>query len=133
MTWTFEQQLDALMKLPWTIEVRPSDFGAYLAASVAELPDAIAVEDERVAAQRNQNHRVQALGRNVFAAIRASLASRLEFGDEIPLPPACALPWANGAEPALPRRMTTTIRGAKDARSGAWVASSAATTMTALV
>lgn len=88
MAWTNEQRLDALMRLPWTITISPSEFGAYLTAVVAELPDAIATGDSE-----------RMLAKDVYGAIRASLAARLEFGDDIPAPSGSDLPWANDAEP----------------------------------
>lgn len=90
MTWTREQQLDALMRLPWSIVTTPSDDGTYLVATVAGMPDAMATgADDR------------ALAKDLYGSLRASLACRLEFGDEIPLPAGCSLPWANGAPPRV--------------------------------
>ena len=93
------QRIEALMQLPWTIHTASSEFGPYQTASVEELPDAIATgKGER------------ALAKMLYASIRASLASRLEFGDDIALPPGAALPWADEQEPKHEQSFATSVR-----------------------
>jgi predicted RNase H-like HicB family nuclease len=100
MDWTTEQKLAALMRLPWSVTVAPNVEEGYLVARVAELPSAVATgEDER------------ALGRDLWAAIEASLACYLEFGDPIPLPAGAALPWEGPQVPAA-RIVPLHLRGA---------------------
>lgn len=103
MTWTTKQRLEALMRLPWTILTEKSEFGDYSVWRIAEMPDAIVTGTEE-----------RELARETYLALKASLACRLEFGDEITLPPGTQLPWANGAEPPVTLRPAK-IDGAGDA------------------
>jgi hypothetical protein len=99
MEWTREQQLDALMRLPWTITTEPGEDGEYLVGRVVEMPDAIGTgESER------------ALARDLYASIRASLECRLEAGADLVLPPGHEIPWAHGASPRSPARVVV-VRG----------------------
>ena len=98
MTWTAKQKLDALMRVPWSVFEERNDEQGYLVAQVRELPDAIATgADERT------------LARDIYAAVRASLACRLEFGDDIPLPPGYLLPWSNGAAPPMETKVISVV------------------------
>lgn len=83
MPWTFDQKLDALMRLRWSIAVERDEDEGYLIARVAELPDTIATGDND-----------RELAREMWDSLRASLGARLEHGDPIPLPKgAIVLPW----------------------------------------
>lgn len=83
--WTVPDMLGALMRLPWTLHVEKDDEGDLLAASVREVPDAIAT-----------GRTDKALAIDLWESLRASLLVRLEHGDPIPLPEGCTLPWAAG-------------------------------------
>jgi hypothetical protein len=113
MPWTRDEQLAALMRLPWTISIGPSEFGEYLVGRVAELPDAIATgPDER------------ALARDLYESLKASLASRLEADADVPLPRGAELPWAHVAEP--PRRAARLFQVRRMADGEAWTKSTGA-------
>lgn len=79
--WNRESKLDALMRLPWTVNVEREEDGS-LFARVAEIPDAIADGDDD-----------RSLARELWDSLRASLAFRLDHGDPIPLPAGRLLPW----------------------------------------
>lgn len=86
--WTTEAKLQALLALPWTLQFSKDPVDGSLIARIAELPDAIGTgETERE------------LATAVYDALEASLDSRLEHDDPIPLPPGCELPWAKGRTP----------------------------------
>jgi hypothetical protein len=82
MTWTTDMKVRALLALPWSI-VREDDPDDGPVLRVKELPSVIATgaTDE-------------ALERDFWASLQATLQSYLHFGDPIPLPPgAKGLPW----------------------------------------
>ena len=87
--WTQEEQLAALMRLPWTLNVE-TDIDGSLVVQVGEIHDAIGTGKD-----------VKELARDLWESLRASLDIRLENGDDIPLPRGYALlPWEPGfAEP----------------------------------
>ncbi len=80
--WTPQQQLMALMRLPWSLRIERDESDGSLTAEVAEIPDAIATGDS-----------VKELAKDLWEALAASLEIRLEHGDTIPLPPGSVLPW----------------------------------------
>ncbi|HKT07800.1 MAG TPA: hypothetical protein VJR24_07895 [Gemmatimonadaceae bacterium] len=83
MPWTREQQLAALLRLPWTVKVDHDVDEQSLTARVAEIPSAIAVGAS-----------APELTRNLWDSLRASLEVYLDYDDEIPLPPGVKrLPW----------------------------------------
>jgi len=85
--WTDSQKLRVLMRLPWTIRVENDTDGTFV-ARVAEMPDAIATGNSE-----------RELSKELWEALRASLACRLEFHDDIPAPPNARLPWELGVSP----------------------------------
>jgi len=87
MPWTTEQRIEALLRLPWTIQVDASPEGDQL-LRVAELPSVVgsgADEQQREA--------------DLWVSLRASMEAYLHFGDPIPLPPGSALPWERERRP----------------------------------
>lgn len=81
MTWTTDQKLESLLRLPWTICSETTPEGDRL-LRVAEIPSAVGsgTEDEE-------------LEYDLWESLRASLAAYLHFADPIPLPDGCDLPW----------------------------------------
>jgi predicted RNase H-like HicB family nuclease len=78
--WNRDRRLAALIRLPWTVTVVIED--GDMVARVRELPDAIATgRDERE------------LAKDLWDAVEASLAIRLDNGDEVPLPAGNRFPW----------------------------------------
>lgn len=75
------RSLVSLIRLPWTVTVEESH--GCMIARVRELPDAIATGDTE-----------RELALDLWQAVEASLAIRLDNGDDIPLPEGSRLPWA---------------------------------------
>ncbi len=85
-TWTREQKLEALMKLPWTVTTeREQDTWI---GRVAEMSDAIATAGTE-----------RELAIDLWESLHASLSVRIDNDDPISLPPKTELPWANSAAP----------------------------------
>lgn len=82
INWTPQQQLMALMRLPWSIHIEHDELDGSWIAEVAEIPDAIATGNS-----------VKELAKDLWESLAASLEIRLEHGDMIPLPPGSVLPW----------------------------------------
>lgn len=83
MTWTREQKLAALLRLPWTIRVERDVDEGYIVARIGEIPSAIATGDTEAE-----------LERDLWESLRMSLQVYLDHDDEIPLPVAAkGLPW----------------------------------------
>jgi hypothetical protein len=98
MSWTLEQKLSALLRLPWTIQVERSAAEGYLVSRVLEIPSAIATADSE-----------DELEDETWASLRASLEVYLENDDPIPLPPGItALPW--DIKVAAPQYVHSTLR-----------------------
>jgi predicted RNase H-like HicB family nuclease len=89
--WSIQDKLSALMRLPWQISLVRDPIDGTLVAEVAELPDAVATGDTEAE-----------LSKQLWEALSESLLSRLEHGDQIPLPPRGFLPWEAGKEPPVP-------------------------------
>lgn len=83
MTWTFEEKVDYLLRLPWTVVRDTSPEGDTL-LRVKELPDVVGCGEDQ-----------EALEADFWASLRASLESYLHFGDTIPRPgfAPSRLPW----------------------------------------
>ena len=112
MMWTREAKLDALVRLPWTVDVDRNAEEGYLILRVRELPGTIATGDEEV------------VEREFWESLRATLACYLEFDDPIPLPLGVALlPWN---VPAPTRR--TIVRSRSSVEMFAYTAGSGAFT-----
>lgn len=93
MTWTREQKLDSLMRLPWTIRVERDAEEGYLIARVAEIPSALAAADSE-----------SSLEYELWESLRVSLEVYLDHADVITLPPSVhSLPWER---PPQVRRVT---------------------------
>lgn len=80
-SWTTQEQLAALMRLPWTLRVDHDTDGS-LIARIAEIPDAIGTGED-----------LKALAVDLWESLAASLECRLENGDPIPVPSGSMLPW----------------------------------------
>jgi predicted RNase H-like HicB family nuclease len=79
--WTIREQVEALMRLPWTLHVERDEDGSFV-ARVAEIPDAIGSASG-----------TKKLAVDLWESLAASLEIRLEHGDPIPLPKGSILPW----------------------------------------
>ena len=96
MTWTTETRLDALMRLPWTIDVERNAREGYVILRARELPGSIATGSETEVVTE------------FWDSLRATLACYLEFDDPIPLPASVKqLPWD---VPALAERTLVLVR-----------------------
>lgn len=83
MPWTREQQLAALLRMPWTVTIERDNDDKCLIARVAEIPSALATGASE-----------KELSKNLWDSLRASLEVYIEYDDAIPLPPAVQrLPW----------------------------------------
>lgn len=90
VTWTDENKIQALLRLPWRFRVERNEDEGYFVARVDEIPSAIATG--KTAAE---------LEPALWESLSESLEVLLEFGDPIPLPPTVArYPW----EPPKGRR-----------------------------
>jgi len=93
MTWTIEQKLESLLRLPWTIVSEVSPEGDRL-LRVGEIPSAVGTGVEDLEMESD-----------LWESLRASLASYLHFDDPIPLPEGEVLPWSTdsrrGVEPLV--------------------------------
>lgn len=87
MTLTRDEKVARLLELPWTVRTGQDALKQEHLAWVLELPDLCA------AAPRDGHELMEALR----ASIRRNLRIRLYFGDEIPLPAGCRLPWDDAA------------------------------------
>jgi predicted RNase H-like HicB family nuclease len=88
--WSHEQKLAALMQVPWTLHFDRDVTDGSLTVEVAELPEAIAIgKDEKE------------LATGLYDALQASLASRLQHGDPLPVPAGISLPWLQGHAPPV--------------------------------
>lgn len=110
MTMTRDQQLQQLMRLPWTVTTECNEEEGYLVARVAELPDAIATGQDAVV-----------LAKELWHSLWSSLSARLEFGDEIPLPAGRRLPWEG------PQAIRASVQVLVSKTSEAWEAVGVAT------
>jgi predicted RNase H-like HicB family nuclease len=88
MPWTRQQQLRALLRLPWTIVPSKNESDGYLVARIAELPDVLATGDDD-----------RELMKDLFQSLEASLMVRLDHDDSIPLPAGSMLPWEQSPDP----------------------------------
>jgi predicted RNase H-like HicB family nuclease len=99
VTWSREDQLVALMRLPWHVSVERAEDG-YLVARVAEVPDAIgtgATEKE--------------LARDLWSSLVESLDARLEADAPLPLPQGTIEPWIEPERSNHPISVHTLRRG----------------------
>jgi predicted RNase H-like HicB family nuclease len=96
--WDVQQRLDYLLRLPWTIYPEHTPEGDLL-VRVRELPSVIGTGDNE-----------DAIVRDFWEALEATLKSYLHFEDEIPLPPSVkALPWKQAVSLTEPPRRTFLI------------------------
>ena len=88
MPLTVDQKLDLLLTLPWhqVSEVTPE--GDRL-LRVREVPSATGSGDT-----------AEQLEADLRESLRESLRAYLHFGDPLPLPAGCALPWAEDGKTA---------------------------------
>jgi hypothetical protein len=93
MNSTREENLLALMRLPWTVKVAHEKDGSW-SATVDEIPDAIATADDG-------NDYERELAADLWQSLYESLAVRLDHSDEIPLPPGSQLPWLVQPQPTV--------------------------------
>jgi predicted RNase H-like HicB family nuclease len=91
--WDEQRKLDFLLRLPWTIYSQQTPEGDTL-VRVRELPSVMGTGDTE-----------EAIERDFWDALEATLRSYLHFGDEVPLPLGLtALPWNQAAVQAVPSR-----------------------------
>lgn len=85
MDRSHEQQLEYLLRLPWTIVPEATPEGDRL-LRVAEIPSAVGTgtTPEEIVA-------------DLWESLRESLRAYLHFGDPIPLPKGAASPWLPSA------------------------------------
>jgi hypothetical protein len=81
MAWTKEQQLEALLRLPWSID-RETTMEGDVVLRVREVPSAIGTGESDPAREED-----------LWESLRESLRAYLHFGDTPPLPPKARLPW----------------------------------------
>jgi hypothetical protein len=84
MQWSRELKLKYLMGLNWTVTAEKDPDEGYTIIRVAELPSVIATGDP---------NNVDALDKDFWESLQASLESALEFGDSIQLPRGATAPW----------------------------------------
>lgn len=90
MGWTQEQQVQHLLRLPWTIVAETTPEGDRL-LRVAEIPSAVGTGSTP-----------QELEADLRESLRASLSAYLHFEDPVPLPKGAALPWLASARKVRP-------------------------------
>jgi hypothetical protein len=81
MSWTPEQKLESLLRLPWTIATERTPEGDRL-LRVVEIPSAVGCGATPAEAESD-----------LWESLRASLSAYLHFEDAIPLPRGTDLPW----------------------------------------
>lgn len=117
MTWTLEQKLTYLLKLPWTIVPDATPEGDLL-VRVRELPAVVGCGTTP-----------KALEADFWDAMETALRSYLHFGDRLPLPPKQVLPWEQPAPPVIPparlrvrivRGKASSVRDADTQSDGVW-------------
>ena len=97
MTWTIDNKVEALIRLPWSVRIERDDpDGAYVAVC-SELPSVVASG----ASERE-------LDADFFESLRETLRCYLEAGDEPPLPNCAKLPWLD-----RPRGVFVIVQGAR--------------------
>ncbi len=94
MTWTDQQKLDYLLRLPWAIVPERTPEGDLLLRT-RELPTAVGCGET-----------TDELERDFWEALEATLRSYLHHGDRIPLPSGASatLPWEVDAHAPTPPR-----------------------------
>ena len=101
MSWTREQKIAALLRLPWTIRPDKDVDEGYLIARVAEIPSVIAT-----------GATPEELERDFWQSLQASLEVSLDYGDPITLPRSLrTLPWDAPRRPPTPLVKTSYRRG----------------------
>jgi hypothetical protein len=92
MSWTTEQKVESLMRLPWTVTSEAADDPNEFVVRVKELPGTIVIGTK------------EEIDEEFWGALRASIEARLEFGDKFDvLPPGVpCVPW----ERKTPKRAT---------------------------
>lgn len=102
MTWTTDQKLESLIRLPWTISSEISPEGDRL-LRVAEIPSAVGSGADDLEAESD-----------LWESLRASLAAYLHFDDPIPLPDGCVLPWSFDHRRSEERMVALIVRQRRD-------------------
>jgi predicted RNase H-like HicB family nuclease len=92
MTWTIEQKLTYLLRLPWDITVEEERDGeeVYHVGRVQEIPSALAT-----------GATLQELERELWDSLEASLECYLLNNDPIPMPDNRVLPWMESTDDEL--------------------------------
>lgn len=102
MTWTIEQKLAALLRLPWTLRVQRDAAEGYFIAECTEMPEVTATAtDERL------------LDRELWAAMETALRARIDDDDVV-------LPRGTKVRPWEAARRTPGIRIVRGQRGSAW-------------
>lgn len=105
MTWTIEQKIAYLCRLPWTIVPGVGDADGERTLRVQELPSVVGsgLSDGELESE-------------FWDSMKATLAGLLHFGDPIPLPPRARqrrLPWeVSAVTPVIPPAITYRVRDA---------------------
>ena len=94
MSWTTEQKLKALMRLPWSVTVERDEDEGYFVARVSEIPDVLATGGTE-----------KELAADLWDALATSLGVRIDHEDPIPLPTGVELPWEGNARPRVPQKV----------------------------
>lgn len=90
MTWTENQQLEYLLKLPWTVVAETTSEGDRV-LRIAEIPSATGSGDSP-----------SQMERDLWESLRESLRAYLHYGDPIPVPAAASPPWVDAAHKPAP-------------------------------
>lgn len=91
-SWSREQQLTALMRMPWGVSIEHETDDNTVVLQIREIPDAIGTGDDEKAAAVD-----------LWESLRESLRVRLEHGDDITLPAGMVAPWLTNAAPPASR------------------------------
>jgi predicted RNase H-like HicB family nuclease len=97
-------KIKALLRLPWSLQIAKNADDGGLVARVAELPSVLATGDTE-----------EELAEDLWAALRATFAGYLHFGDTIPLPAGItAMPWEQAPRKTIQPMdyVSGTLRGA---------------------
>ena|SRR2546425_296821 len=86
MSWTQDQQLEYLLRLPWTVVAETTPEGDRI-LRIAEIPSAT-----------GSGHTTNDMERDLWDSLRESLRAYLNFGDPIPLPDGAKSPWVEAAD-----------------------------------
>ena len=90
MQWSQDQQLDYLLRLPWTVVPETTPEGDRV-LRIAEIPSAT-----------GSGKTPSEIEADLWVSLRESLRAYLHFGDPVPLPEGAKPPWVEAAHAAPP-------------------------------